>query len=257
MFISICIYSTLKYPELLVSKIIDRVVIINGAIGGSPLADNVSDNFMGRFFTQYLDVGLLSLQPETANINFKIAFESFKEIIKSKQCKQIYRHVNISNTDMDNPNPDTDNSARDNSDIDNPPSDNPDRDNPNPDTDNPGPDNPSTDNPNTDDMQSLTSHINLFEDVSSRVFYIRSQRPEGDLSWGIKSVLFFCKGYLDENIPNDGLLYCSDQILDGFGVDLGVIESDHIDLVIGGMVTVSDAYKRRAFTRAIFSAIYQ
>lgn len=202
-----CLYTVLKYPELLLSNIIDRVVIIHGAIGGSPLADNVCDNFMGRTFTQYLDVGLLSLQPETARSNFQEIFKSFKEIISLQQSNQ----------------------------------------------NNLTPNDPWGGIPN-----SHTSDLDLLEDLSSRIFYIRGQSPpEDEISWGVKFVLFFCKQGLDSSIPNDGLLYCSDQMLSGFGTDLGIIDADHIDLVIGGMVTVSDSERRKAFTRATLSAIYQ
>ena len=58
-------------------------------------------------------------------------------------------------------------------------------------------------------------------------------------------------------IPNDGLLHVQDQIYDNFGIDLGIIECDHIDLVIGGMVTNASKDRRKAFTRAFMSAIYQ
>jgi hypothetical protein len=162
-----CLYAVLKYPELLLSNIIDRVVIIQGAIGGSPLADNVCDNFMGRAFTQYLHVGLISLQPETARSNFDEIFESFKEIISSKQSNE---------------------------------------------------NNLTPNNPWEGIPDGSTADLDLFKDLSSRIYYIRGQSPpEDELSWGVKFVLFFCKQGLDSSIPNDGLLYCSDQMLSGFG----------------------------------------
>lgn len=57
-----CMYLTLKYPELLLSDIIEKVILIHPAVGGSPLADNVVTNFMGRSFTKYLGEGLYSIQ---------------------------------------------------------------------------------------------------------------------------------------------------------------------------------------------------
>ena len=55
-------YLALRYPELLISGIIERVVLIHPALGGSPLADNVANNIMGRSFTKYLGEGLHSIQ---------------------------------------------------------------------------------------------------------------------------------------------------------------------------------------------------
>ena len=46
-------------------------------------------------------------------------------------------------------------------------------------------------------------------------------------------MIYFCKFPLDPTKPNDGLLHVEDQILEGFGTDLGILDCDHIDLVIG------------------------
>ena len=60
-----CMYLTLKYPELLLSNLIERVILVHPALGGSPLADNVATNFMGKSFTRYLGDGLYSIQVKT------------------------------------------------------------------------------------------------------------------------------------------------------------------------------------------------
>ena len=60
-----CMYLTLKYPELLLSNLIERVILVHPALGGSPLADNVATNFMGRSFSRYLGDGLFSIQVRT------------------------------------------------------------------------------------------------------------------------------------------------------------------------------------------------
>ena len=65
------------------------------------------------------------------------------------------------------------------------------------------------------------------------MFYVRGASPANTICWGVRFVIFFCKFPLDPTKPNDGLLHVEDQLLEGFGTDLGILEYDHIDLVIG------------------------
>ena len=203
-----CLYCVLKYPELLLSGLIDRVVLIHPAIGGSPLAYRVSNNIAGRSFTKYLGEGLVSLRPDVSKKNFDKVFESFRRIVASVSKSQ-------SATSSDSQSITSDDS----------------------------------------DLCSLTDEV--FKKCSDRIFYIRGKSPAASICWGVRFVVYFCKAPLDPMIPNDGLLHVQDQIYDNFGIDLGIIDSDHIDLVIGGMVTNASKDKRKAFTRAFMAAIYQ
>lgn len=168
-----CLYAILKNPHLLQSGIIDRVVLIHPAVGGSPLADNVSKNILGRYFSKCLGAGLLSIQPRNARRIFSEALKFFNQSVSLNP--QIL---------------DTSSSLKRNSE-------------------------------------------NTFEELSNRVFYIRGAASADELSWGVRFVIFFCKHPLNPSVPNDGLLNVEDQILEGFGIDLGILDSDHIDLVIG------------------------
>ena len=171
-----CLYLVLKYPELILSEIIERVVLIHPAVGGSPLADNVADNFMGRSFSNYLGDGLFSIQPLTARTLFRDAVANLKEILKT--CPGMISAVHT----LANP-------------------------------------------------EELSAES--YKAISDRVFYVRGAAPASTLCWGVRFVIFFCKHALDATIPNDGLLHVEDQMVQGFGTDLGILECDHIDLVIG------------------------
>lgn len=202
------LYCVLKYPELLISGMVDRVVLIHGAIGGSPLSYRVSDNFAGRSFSKYLGMGLVSLRPDVARKSFDDIFESFRKTVATVARKETVASSDSSNNISDDSN-----------------------------------------------LCSLTDEV--FKKLSNRVFYIRGKCAANTLCWGVRFVIYFCKAPLDPTIPNDGLLHCNDQMYKNFGVDLGILECDHIDLVIGGMVTNAAPDRRKAFTRAFLSAIYQ
>ena len=198
-----CLYCILKNPELLTSNIVDRVVLMHPAVGGSPLADNVCDNFMGRRFTAYLAEGLDSLKPAIAKRNFQKILRTFRRTIL-----------------LDSPETTMEEHLK-----------------------------------NYDEICSLDNK--LFKKLSDRVFYLRGNSPGGVICWGVQFVVAFCNHPLDPNIPNDGLLHCDDQYLSDFGTDLGILDFDHIDMVIGGMVTNARPDKRKAYTRAFLTAIYQ
>ena len=56
---------------------------------------------------------------------------------------------------------------------------------------------------------------------------------------------------------NDGLLLQEDMKLDGAGVDLGIVASDHASLTVAGLLSKSTATDRKVFTRALFREIYE
>jgi hypothetical protein len=178
-----CLYAILKNPHLLQSGIIDRVVLINPAVGGSPLADNVSKNILARCFSKYLGAGLRSIQPENSRKIFSEALEFFKQFLISKSEKFLTSS--------------------------------------------------STTSSSTSASSTSSVKNDSFKNLSDRVFYIRGAAAADDLCWGVRLVIFFCRQPLDASVPNDGLLHVEDQMLHGFGIDLGILDSDHIDLVVG------------------------
>ena len=175
------LYVVLKYPELMLADLVERVVLLHPAVGGSPLADDVCNNMGGRSFTTYLGAGLISIQPETARRTFSEALASFRQILQSM------------------------------------------------------PQNAAS----TTAATAITDPIALSEDsfkkLSDRVFYVRGASPHAKVTWGVKFVIYFCNKPLNPAIPNDGLLHVNDQMLSDFGVDLGILQADHIDLVIGNI----------------------
>ncbi len=179
------LYALLKYPELMTANQVDRAVLINSAIGGSPLTQDLVGGFFGNCLQIFLNSSIHSLSPAKAHENFKNIYESF--------------HFKIQET--------------------------------------------------------------AFQDISRRIFYIRSFYSPGEsLSMGIQTVLFFFKQPLNHKNQHDGLLLVTDQMLNlspPFGIDLGVLKSDHIELVVSGQFSRSNSEQRRAFTRAFLQQIYE
>ena len=99
-----------------------------------------------------------------------------------------------------------------------------------------------------------------YDEISDRVFFVTSSHPPTEtLSWGIRSVLFFCKNGLEPTLPNDGLVSQQDQVLRTkipFGHEFEMI-ADHIELVVSGTVSRAHPKKRRAFTRALTQLLYE
>lgn len=200
-----CLYAILRNPYLLQSGIIDRVVLINPAVGGSPLADNVSKNILGRCFSKYLGAGLRSIQPENSRKIFSEALEYFRQFLKSKSEKKL----SSSSTSSSSSSPTSTVSTTTSSST------------------------SSSSSSSSSPSLKINTEIDIFKILSDRVFYIRGAAPPSALCWGVKFVIFFCKQPLDASVPNDGLLHVEDQMLRGFGVDLGILDFDHIDLVVG------------------------
>jgi len=189
------VYAVLKEPELLISNKVEKVISIEGAIGGSILAEHIIDNVMGRRLKQELGDGLESLKIEKARQNFKEVYEHYRN--------EVSRYVfgNASRT------------------------------------------------------------AELETELSDRVFYIRgAHRPcEKNLSFGLNIVYLFLEKNVMCDVENDGLMEVKNQILGidpFFGVDLGVVDADHIQLVISGISSNRNAKYRRAFTRTMLKAAY-
>ncbi|KAJ3220950.1 hypothetical protein HK099_003882 [Clydaea vesicula] len=183
-------YLFLKYPHLLLDGTIDKVVSLNGAIGGSKLADNLSP--LGHAMSLILGSGLHSLKEGVAKKNFDEGFAMFQKTVADEGYKN-----------------------------------------------------------------GLTPS-SRFEFLSKKLFYIRSALPQGsEVSAGLKVVLTFCSIELDE-FPNDRLLTAKAQMIQSnppLGQDLGIIDADHMALLINGIASSGDISHRKAFTNAILQAV--
>lgn len=191
------LYAILKHPDLLFSNIVEKVVLIEPAIGGSDLVDHLVDNVFGREWKSYLGEGLESLRPEVSQRNFREIFALFQKTLKEK-----------------------------------------------------------FEGSSEEEIQ------RKFDELSKRVFYVRSiHTPNSkNLSIGLDIVLLFFKGKTMEGFDNDGLMPIHNQILGllpAFGIDLGVLQADHIELVISGFSSHSNRANRKAFTRALLQTIYE
>jgi hypothetical protein len=104
-----------------------------------------------------------------------------------------------------------------------------------------------------------------YNTLSSRIFYVRSFIPDDATpSWGVRLVRSFCESAVSRGSPSDGLLNISDQMLNifseygrQFGVDLGILEADHVELVVAGMTSNSNKTTRKAFTRALLKKVFE
>jgi len=179
------LYTILKYPELMTQNIVDRVILIQPAIGGSPLAEHTCEWCIDLIST-FTKPNLETLKPKVIENHFNNAFISFKHALLEHQSISVQ---------------------------------------------------------------------NLKKEISNRIFYVRSQQNYQNLSLGINIVLKICKTNLNNYGPNDGLLLTEDQIDTRIGVDLGVLQADHIGLTVSS-VSNTTREDRKAFTRALFKMIY-
>ena len=66
----------LRHPELVIENIVDRVVILQGAIGGSPLAEPQNQNYLLQLAGKWIQPGFNSLQPSRMKSVFQEALET-------------------------------------------------------------------------------------------------------------------------------------------------------------------------------------
>lgn len=89
---------------------------------------------------------------------------------------------------------------------------------------------------------------NLFKD---RVFFVRSHSSFHNTSQAlIPGKLFLSYKYFD--LENDGVLLTSEQKIPGLGMDLGVLDSDHLTLL---GASAQDGYKSALFFRSLLSLV--
>lgn len=100
------------------------------------------------------------------------------------------------------------------------------------------------------------------KEISDKIFYLRSYKEKGELSIGVRILWKIFGINLDSTgQKNDGLLLSDAQKfkpeLEEFGVDLGIVQADHIELTSSGVFCGASENDRRAFTRALFEQIYE
>jgi hypothetical protein len=73
------LYMIFEHPELILDGVIDRVVLIQSAIGGSPLVENPS--FRMKATSCFSNPNFKTLRPSVANKNFKHAYKVFHDFL--------------------------------------------------------------------------------------------------------------------------------------------------------------------------------
>lgn len=187
--------AVLNFPKLLARGWVEKVVLIQAAIGGSELVEKIQPYYYFGAMEFFYGPGLQSLRPIEALKTNEQAFSNFLSYLR---------------------------------------------------------------------RESIGREIQLMEDkmrwFSDRIYYVRGAHNDNEtLSLGLKTVLFLCKEPLDYFTKHDGILRIADQIFlpsAHFGVDLGILDADHIELVVSGIFSRSNARTRQAFTRALLSQIY-
>jgi pimeloyl-ACP methyl ester carboxylesterase len=196
------LYTLFKYPELMEKKV-DRVLLIQAAIGGSPLIEENPEKVSFKTWfvknvahTLGLQETLHSLKPTVAQRNVQEHYRLFQETVSPELQAQI----------------------------------------------------------------------------SNRVFYLRSSMPKGRESWAsyiariVSSVNLHHvqrnESESDEDasegsssLGHDGFIRLEDQILENFGVDLGVFEEDHSFLAIDGWLSTTSKQDKIPIARALIEHI--
>lgn len=98
----------------------------------------------------------------------------------------------------------------------------------------------------------------LWEDkrneISNRIFYIRSKEDYKNLGFAARFAIAVAGAVNTEE--SDGLLLKDEQFHPDIGEDLGIVNADHVGLIISGLsrlqVSPLTEHDRRAFSRALF-----
>jgi hypothetical protein len=183
------LYTLLKYPELILNGVVDRAVLIQAAIGGSPIVVEESRDLTFQGLRWVLGKGLSSLKRETAHQEFTQTLNQFKAHLKS-----LYPELTKSEL------------------------------------------------------------CDVYQQISNRIFYVRSFAHPNQLNNCLQFVQNAFKVNIDALGKNDGILLVEDQINEEIGVDLGVVNSNHLELTTPQPKTELDI---KAFTRALFQQIYE
>jgi pimeloyl-ACP methyl ester carboxylesterase len=180
------LYMCLIHPELFTNKIISQVVLIQAAIGGSPLVER-AEGCWANLAISLLSPNLSTLFPEVAHNNFRSAFITYKlnlKLIASSLAKT-----------------------------------------------------PET----------------LHDEISSRIFYVRSFHQGEINSLGLNIVLGILQDSLDdEDILHDALMPLDGQMHKDIGILWGTLECHHAALTISEPLSGVPAIARKAFMRMCF-----
>jgi pimeloyl-ACP methyl ester carboxylesterase len=193
------LYTILKYPNLVLGGYVDKVVLIQAAIGGSHLTGNTNleaplhRRLLYWLSLQVLGDGVRSLEPKRAETTFQQVFETFERVL-SKEERDF---------------------------------------------------------------------------ISNQIFYARSYEKKKNLGFGVQFVLQGCVNeFLDCETPcaeclkseshayHDGLLKIEHQKFGTFGIDLGILKADHLDLTGDGYISNTSQKDKEAFTRALIKSIF-
>jgi triacylglycerol esterase/lipase EstA (alpha/beta hydrolase family) len=187
------LFTLLKYPQLILDGVVDRAILVQAALGGSPLAAKESPHLMVRCLQILLGRGLNSLTQERADASLSEMIEEFRGALKEGYSNATEQEL-----------------------------------------------------------------CEMESEISSRIFYVRSYAETAQLSEKVRFALGLLEADLSPYGKNDGILLTDDQISKEIGIDLGVIQSDHMSLVSSPDLEGGDgAQQVRGFTRALFQQVYE
>ena len=92
--------------------------------------------------------------------------------------------------------------------------------------------------------------------ISDKIFYVRSVESPEKHSYSVQLILEITQHSTQEYLPCDGMIPVHAQLHPRIGVDLGIVQSDHLSLVIP-WVTAFSKKERKALTRTIFKLIFK
>lgn len=98
-----------------------------------------------------------------------------------------------------------------------------------------------------------TEALKVKDYISHHFFYVLSKTTKSKISFGVSLVQFALQDSIKDT-DNDGLLTLDAQIDNNVGIALGILDVDHIGLVVSHVSNVSRK-KRKAFTRLVFGLI--
>lgn len=173
------LYVILEHPELILDGLVERVILIQGSMGGSRIANDPARWLGHAILKQLTEFDTESLSESGAKKVFDAAFEQYQAKIDQ------------------------------------------------------------------------TAH----EQVSGKIFYLRSALELNRHSYFVQLILKLSQYDLEieECGPSDGFLTTCSQLDSRIGVDLGIVEADHLSLVLS-WVGLSKK-ERRALMRAVFKKI--
>lgn len=87
------LYAVLNHPDLVTTGMVERAVLVEAAIGGSPLAEHVKSNLLGRAVEFSLGRGLQSLRTDVAQEVFSQVYSKFLKSVTPEQFQALSKSV--------------------------------------------------------------------------------------------------------------------------------------------------------------------